>query len=77
LLISLGAIAECAIEELVEQTQQFHLSENLKWTAQESFSLQKVPDVFFGENNSPANVRERDILRSAQRTNFAIADLDV
>jgi hypothetical protein len=77
LLIALGRKAQSAIEKLVQQAQQFHLTVNVDRAAHEALTLQEFPQMFLGHGNCPAEVGKRNPLRSAALTDFKITLLDV
>ena len=77
LLIALRGRAQSAIEELVQQSQQFHLAVNFDRAAHEALALQEFPEMSLGENYCPAQVGKRDPLGGAALTELKITLLDV
>src|SRR5262245_14896497 len=73
LLITLGAVTDRPVKELIEQSQQLHFAVDFERSTQKALALQKVPNVLLGQHDAPANMRERDILRSPQRPDLAVA----
>ena len=73
LLIALSCKAQSAVEELVQEAQQFHLAVDVDRAAYEALALQGFPEgplVRTGENNCPAEVGARDPLRGTTLTNL-------
>ena len=63
LLVTFRCEAKGTIKKLVQQSQQFEFTIDFYRTAHESLTLQKLPEVLFGENNSPAEIGQRNSLR--------------
>jgi hypothetical protein len=77
LLITLGRKAQSAIEKLVQQAQQLHLTVKFDRAIHEALALQEFPEMFLGHDNCPAEVGKCDPLGGAALTDLKIALLDV
>ena len=65
MLEAFGRIAQRAIEELIQQPEQFDLTIEFHRTAQKALLLQKLPDVLLGEHQGPAIVARGNSLAGA------------
>jgi len=77
LLIAFSRKTQSAIEKLVQQAQQFHLTVNVDRAAHEALTLQELQQMFLGHSNCPAEVGKRNPLGGAALTDLKIPLLDV
>jgi hypothetical protein len=62
LLIALGRKAQTAIEQPIQEAQQFHLAVNFDRTVRGTLTLQKCPEMFLVERHDAAAEAARRIL---------------
>src|SRR5579871_1715762 len=76
-LITHSGIVNCPIEKHFQHLKQFQLPHDLNGPIHDGFTLQKVPQIFFGKNKCLDHLAERDSLVSAATANLAVAVLYV
>ena len=75
--IAYGGCVDRAIEELIEQLQQFLLSEDFYWAVRIRLIKDELPEIVFRQNDRPDHLAQRNTLRGAARANLRVALLDV
>src|ERR1051325_315531 len=67
-----SGIVYCPIEKHLEHLQQFQFPHNFDGPVHYGFALQKIPEIFLGQNNCLDHLAERYVLASPAGPNLAI-----
>src|SRR5690242_6937773 len=75
--IAQSGIIDCGIEELIQELPQLLGAEYFDRAIDRRLSLEELPEILLGENNSPDQLAERDSLSGATDPDCRVAMLDV